>query len=101
MSEYIKVDILRKEYNDWYKLFTWGNGTDAEKATIARAIQILNEQPTADVAKVVRCKNCMDWQTDWTPYCFEEGAYHFCGTIDTVTNAEDFSSKGEERKELI
>ena len=58
MSEYIKADMLRKEYNDWYKLFLWGDGTDAEKATIARAIQILNEQPIADVVEVVRCKDC-------------------------------------------
>lgn len=58
MSGYIKADVLRKEYNDWYKLFLWGDGTDAEKATIARAIQILNEQPIVDAVEVVRCKNC-------------------------------------------
>ncbi len=59
MNGYIKADILRKEYNDWYKLFLWGDGTDTEKATIARAIQILNEQPIADVVEVIRCEDCI------------------------------------------
>lgn len=56
MSRYIDEDSLRKEYNDWYKLFSWGDGTDAEKATIARAIQILDEQPTTDAKEAVRGK---------------------------------------------
>ena len=76
-------------------------GSLKEKFTSKWILDRIDQHPTADVVEVVRCKNCTDWQTDWAPYCFEEGAYHYCGTIDTVTNAEDFCSKGEERKELI
>lgn len=58
MVEYIDANTLRKEYNEWYKLFSWSDGTDVEKATIARAIQILDEQNTKDEYEIVKkyCK---------------------------------------------
>lgn len=57
---------------------------------------IINEQPTADVVEVVRCKDCKFWQTDWeTSY----DGYHYCSMIDVVI-AGDFYCKDGERKIL-
>ena len=87
MSRYIDADALRKEYNDWYKLFAWGDGTDAEKATIARAIQILDEQPSTDV---VKCKDCIHHK----PFM---GAY-MCDVFDWINTEDDYCSFAEREK---
>ena len=49
----IDADALEQEYQEQYKLFTWDDG-EREKATLARVIQVLHAQPTADVKPVVK-----------------------------------------------
>ena len=64
-------------------------------ATIADAKRVLADMAAADVATVVRCKDCQNWKrnvgiTD-SPngHCFEH---------DIDTNGQDFCSYGEPRK---
>lgn len=57
---------------------------------------VINAQPTADVVEVVRCKDCVNWQTEWgTSY----DGYHYCAMIDIVIDG-DFYCKDGERKIL-
>lgn len=49
----IDADALEREYQERYKLFTWDDG-EREKATLARVIQVLHEQPTIEERKTAR-----------------------------------------------
>lgn len=56
---------------------------------MASFVNLVNEQPTADVVEVVRCKDC---------------AYHYtpladCCGVPFVTNDDDFCSWGERRED--
>ena len=107
MSRYIDADNLTKKmqerYDDlssrdgFYDHFTQGYGD---------ALSAVENEPTADVAKVVRCKDCKYWDAvksqkykdtgictpprkDLGGYCVRRGA----------TNCNDFCSQGERRKD--
>lgn len=59
-------------------------------------VDMIESRPTADVVEVVRCKDCVNWQTDWdTSY----DGYHYCSMIDIVIDG-DFYCKDGERKIL-
>ena len=77
------------------------NSLDAEKGLlllsgIAAASDIIESIKSADVAPVVRCKNCENWQTDWNPSIPDR---HYCAVMDSMMKADDFCSYGERREE--
>lgn len=53
MAKYIKLDAIKARLEDlvgWYQ--------DLRKPGLEQALAMLNEEPVADVAPVVRCKDC-------------------------------------------
>lgn len=46
--------------------------------------------------RIVRCKDCKNWQTDWNPSIPDR---HYCAVMDSMMKAEDFCSYGERREE--
>ena len=46
-----------------------------------------------DIVRVVRCKNCIDYQTDWET----RGGKHYCATIDCVVEPNDYCSYGQRK----
>lgn len=55
----------------------------------------------ANRIKVVRCKECKHWDTDWVPSGTEENKaeMHFCGVVGRVTPNNHYCSYGERREE--
>lgn len=53
MAEYIKRDAIKEQLED---LVNWCQ--DLRKPGLEQALAMLNEEPVADVAPVVRCKGC-------------------------------------------
>ena len=63
------------------------------------AIRIMHDIkaiPAADVVKVVRCRDCEAWQTDWNPAIPDR---HYCAVMDSMMKADDFCSYGVKREE--
>ena len=54
--------------------------------------------PAADVAHVVRCRDCRHWDTDWIPSHARENE-HFCPCIALTTREDWFCADGEKREE--
>lgn len=57
-----------------------------------RLLQIIREMPAADVAEVVRCKDCKHWQRHTGVVDSPNG---HCFALETCTNGMDFCSYGE------
>lgn len=53
MAKYIKLDAIKARLED---LVDWCQ--DLRKPGLEQALAMLNEEPVADVAPVVRCKDC-------------------------------------------
>ena len=49
------------------------------------------------VVKVVQCKDCVNWQTDWKPRSVKDGT-HFCAMVDLFTDGEWYCADGEPRE---
>ena len=85
MSRYIDADKLVQDLNEFYANADcrWQRGRDTGLG-INIAKQIIENQPTADAQEVVRCKDCVYWQSkkvqmndgtlrDYTPEEINEG----------------------------
>ena len=72
----------------------WGKdkGKDVYRRTFVAFRSDIDELPTADVAEVVRCKDCKYWIPD-------EIGRRYCELIDCWTGDRDFCSRGERREE--
>lgn len=88
MPRYIDADALGlgKANRDIFEKPEFADGWNS-------AVEIIATAPAADVAEVVRCKDCVYWENgkDYTPYC---------NNIDGLNepSENDFCSYGE-RKE--
>ena len=79
-DEYIKrEDALKALQNNFY----------------STAMDIINRVPPADVAPVVRCKDCQNWKRN---VGFIDSPNGHCFEHDIDTNGCDFCSYGEQRK---
>lgn len=85
MAEYIDRKALEKAMT-----IAAENGKDKDRRTWAKAICVLHDMPTADVAPVVRCKNCK--------YYYECGV-NFCDRLgmDCPGDSDFFCSYGERK----
>ena len=81
MTRYIDADKINAELMDEYH----GMISD-ESMKIYKIMQMLDNAPTADVAKVVRCKDCKYYRDG---HC---GVLGFC-------EPDEFCSRGERRKD--
>lgn len=59
----------------------------------AQAESVLRDVPVADVVKVVRCKDCAEWQRGWDPVSTQKGA-HFCAITGLFTDPGWFCKDG-------
>ncbi len=84
------------EYIEREKLIAWLENMCVSKKIID-AIQNKERFPAADVAEVVRCKDCKKY-TDFDATNCKRLEFHFCKKFRNITRETDFCSFGE-RKE--
>ncbi len=88
MSRFIDADRI-----EW-RLIIPTNPTTAEENMIHLAKKLVERQPIADVIEVVRCKDCINWQKDWSVDLYGS---HYCPNVDTRTMEDDYCSYGERK----
>lgn len=60
-------------------------------------INAVNIIDTVQITKLIRCKDCVNWDTSWRS---RSGAgYHYCPMIDLETNEAFYCAESTERKE--
>jgi hypothetical protein len=90
MPRYIDAELLKE------KIFPIGMVADGNYGINAKAIKVaIDNQPTADVVEVVRCKDCCWCIVTSPPYA---AAYCIKGMRSIIVEPDDFCSYGE-RKE--
>lgn len=98
MKEYIERESLQDEIRSLSMSITGlrcGKGVLNEymKQYRESVLRIVDEQPTADVISVVRCKDCKHLNP------MEIGGYRKCLRDNLWKDTDDFCSRGERRKE--
>lgn len=78
MARYVDVDALLKSLtkfkeNDWNKELCI-----PLPSVVDDCIDIVDEQPTADVVEVVRCKECIHMGTDKCPSQLNDADFYCC-----------------------
>ena len=102
MAEYIEREALITELNNIAIDYIKDNSIQCSIASgvvINIRDTVILEQPTADVVPVVRCENCVFWDTESKGFSDE----HICKMHSIVavhsryTNPTDYCSYGERR----
>lgn len=91
MSRYIDADAALKRFEEMH-------GNESELLNYYNAdwvVSFIETQPTADVADVVRCKDCKHLNPMGT------GGYRKCLRDNLWKDTDDFCSKGERRKDNV
>lgn len=103
-KEYIERSALIKDIRG-LTTETWGkglkNGWWSHSVQIKdNFLRLIEKSPAADVAPVVRCKDCKHWRHETDGMIDHYECNIFCGCYGRgyLTNADDFCSYGE-RKE--
>lgn len=84
------IDISKYDMNSGYI-----NWLELEDNCIERYSEPLYAIPTVDAVPIIRCKDCINWDTDWTTHPPD----HYCPAIDQFTSA-DFYCGYSEKKDL-
>lgn len=87
MPRYIDADMLKQSIRKKYSDLGIRIGVNG----------IINEQPTADVVEVVRCKDCENWDRHWISSTFTENAHH-CVVLNNVFDGEFYCACGHKRR---
>ncbi len=90
MAEYKDADAILKEIYHRANLSSLGE-ISTPHLDWKEVVSIINEQPTADVVEVVRCKNCKRA----VPLIFQ--GYYKCRRHSACRKADDFCSYGERK----
>lgn len=53
--------------------------------------------PSIDAVKVIRCKDCINWQTNWKSSTLFDG--HYCAMVDSVTRKYFYCAYAERKNE--
>ena len=72
------------------------------KNTVPSAISFvnrLNVAPTIDAVPVVRCRDCVNWDTSWVPIWCDNGTVHFCDRNGLACRGDWFCADGERRED--
>ena len=97
MAEYINRDATIKAIHDVYEYgFPTASGAFDDFATKI-VPSLLNSIPAADVAPVVRCKDCVHWDDDPDTYGADYGPKGKCMKSFETMCADDFCSYGERK----
>lgn len=100
MAEYIKREALIKKLRimpipkQAGSANTW---LDNCAAGVNAAIREVASFPAADVAPVVRCKDCVHWDDDPDTYGADDGPKGKCMKSFETMCADDFCSHGERK----
>ena len=89
MPRLIDADKLKAHYA-W-----WGECSEMAKKNKEVFDTIVNLQPTVEAVEVVRCKECIHWDTDWETL----PGFHYCPMVDGLKNGEWFCADGERRED--
>lgn len=86
-------DLIRREdalncFHSW--IDTYGDLCSADEMEEYQAIEAL---PSVDI---VHCKDCMYWDTDWTPTRADLGE-HWCPMTDMIKPGDWFCADGERK----
>lgn len=98
MTEYIELEVAVKAFNN----FDAGRA-DSPSFTLLTPeefAEYLYELPTADVAPVVRCEDCVYWDDDPDTYGTDDGPKGKCMKSFETMCADDFCSYGERKDEV-
>lgn len=98
MAEYIEREAAVKAFNN----FDAGRA-DSPSFTLLRPeefAEYLYELPTADVAPVVRCEDCVYWDDDPDTYGTDDGPKGKCMKSFETMCADGFCSYGERKDEV-
>lgn len=90
MAEYIKRDAIKARLED---LVDWCQ--DLRKPGLEQALAMLNEEPAADVAPVVRCKDCKHYDMGVCLKIYSDGNAH--QEAWQSRKPDDFCSYGERK----
>ena len=69
-----------------------------EEGYIGSLEALLSDEPTIDAVPVVRCKNCMHWDTGWEPVGIHYKEVHWCTLNDTYPDGDFFCAYADRRK---
>lgn len=93
MTEYIDRTELKKMYEMWIEA-DLEEGMEKEAGAVEECLYHLETTPTADVAPVVRCKECK------YAYFYPQNGMYECGRLeDRLMFSDDFCSRGEWRED--
>lgn len=59
---------------------------------------LILKEPSVEAVEVIRCKDCVPWDTSWKPVRAIEGAY-WCSEHDIYMSADDYCSMAERKEE--
>ena len=94
MAEYIEREAVLEEINEKISNIAFTSPYQREIEAIVvgmeRARDSVEDAPTADVAPVVRCKDCLK-------HIYEDDVDYICGRTGTYTRFDDFCSYGERK----
>lgn len=102
MAEYIEREAAMDIFGDapmwqgYYEPYPWEVHC-ALVGTVKLVKEEISKIPAADVAPVVRCKDCLFWERD-IGFCHYHSRYYDGGASWDIFNEDDFCSYGE-RKE--
>lgn len=74
-----------------------GNGvlSSTESLMWLAAMDITKNVPTIDAVHIIRCKDCANWDTDWTT----NPPDHYCPMVDKFTSADFYCGQAEKMEE--
>ena len=106
MADYIRRDLAKKRFSKrlmWLKEDVHDEYSGALLDGCETDIELLDEIPTADVAEVVRCKDCKYYRNHPNGLCYlhtepKENERGYSGEAICV-EPDDFCSYGERREE--
>lgn len=101
-GDYIRRDLAKKRFSKrlmWLKEDVHDEYSGALLDGCETDIELLDEIPAADVAEVVRCKDCELWDSDPDTYGKDTGPEGKCMKSFERMPADGFCSYGERREE--
>ena len=92
MSEYIEREAVIQAFCDG--CIVEKDCHASPKGYVCAEVKTINAIPAADVRPVVTCKECANWETDWSPTGTDEKR-HYCIVIDNYSGPDWYCADGE------
>lgn len=94
MGEYIDKNMAVKKFENYMKDCQIENNIEGAEC-FEWCVADLHDMTAVDVAPVVRCKDCQNWNS----YPPQVGNFGICQRIKAETDGTDFCSYGERKEE--